>query len=253
MICNCDACNAGGQCAAHRETAGTPQSMAAAILDLRARLAEAAAGMERAVRERDEARAALAKEVARDDDITRLHRHLIAERDAAIARAEAAEQRADERAAHATWQATEWNADTAALRQCAIELGEDGSPTREVYKRARAERAAREKAEAACAEMREAIAALLQECDECDESPGRWMHTGSTVSAAAVEAQQTKAGSALLVELRARRKVCEAAAEMAAWDWTHLLVDHPDADDVRADAKRLDAALDAVPKGTRDE
>lgn len=220
------------------EVADRARKAEAEIASLRARLAEAAAGMERAVRERDEARGLLL-EYRRSVGV----RSIEAEQ-AALARAEAAEQRADERAAHATWQATEWNADAAALRQCAIELGEDGSPTREVYKRARAERAAREKAEAACAEMREAIAALLQECDECDESPGRWMHTGSTVSTAAIEAQQTKAGSALLVELTARRKVCEAAETFfASWTGDVPMVD------LHVRMTVLRAALDAVPKG----
>lgn len=240
----------------------------AEIASLRARLAEAAAGMERAVRERDEARAAAMELTLRSRlgayrELAAKHADALhelnalrftqdairAERDAAIARATEAENRAATAetlrlAAIASRGRAENERDAAiaraekAERDAALERADwaDAAMQRD------AERAAREKAEAACAEMREAIAALLQECDECDESPGRWMHTGSTVSTAAIEAQQTKAGSALLAELYALRAVRDAAGKLRGM-WLHC-----GCETGTCTACVLRAALDAVPK-----
>ena len=338
-------------------------SLRARLASCEGRLAEAAAGMEQAVRERDEARAAAMELTLRSrlgayrelaakhadalhelnvlrftQDAIRAERDaarateaenraataetlrlaVIAsrgraenERDAAIARAEAAERQ------NAQW-ATQGQELTAALIAVSSALGEgqDESVTLlDVHERVRAmreerdtERAAREKAEAALAEMRQTFAPIIADtkpwhydsgyyvCPSCDgtirnhttdhELGCRWLAASRLLdapdagSALLAERDRERAalaaiacrpnqhatsnapcctaraglmgtgGSALIAELRARRKVCEAAAEMAAWDWTHLLVDHPDADDVRADAKRLDAALAAVPKET---
>lgn len=49
------------------------------------------------------------------------------------------------------------------------------------------------------------------------------------------------------VELAALRKVAEAARELVSeWDWQHLLVDHPDSEQVREDVARVDSSLAAL-------
>ncbi len=47
-------------------------------------------------------------------------------------------------------------------------------------------------------------------------------------------------------ELRALREVAVAARELASWDLSCLLVDHPDSETVVQDERRLDAALDRL-------
>lgn len=49
-------------------------------------------------------------------------------------------------------------------------------------------------------------------------------------------------------ELEALRKVAEAAREVTSWDWSGLLVHHPDSETVVKDVSSLEHALEAVPQ-----
>lgn len=75
------------------------------------------------------------------------------------------------------------------------------------------------------------------------ESTQEWYRRGVrlVLEQAGVDAMQAKLAEkdAEIARLR------EAAIELTQWDWSHLLANHPDSQEVMADVRRIESALDS--------